>query len=154
MQDDVRYGLHLLRAAFGSRALSVLVPPWNRMAPALAPMLPTIGIMGLSRYLTREAAMAAPGVHQVNCHVDLIDWHGTRGFIGEEAALTLVLANLAARQADSADSDEPIGLLTHHQVHDAACWSFLEAFLGCLARHEGARIAAPAELFPEARDAA
>jgi len=154
MRDDVRYGFHLLRAAFGGRALPVLVPPWNRLATALIPALPTIGIAGLSRYLARDAAMAAPMLRQVNCHVDLIDWQSTRGFIGEEAALRLVLANLDARRSGVADPGEPIGLLSHHQNHDDACWSFLEAFLACLARHKASRIIAPAELFPEACRAA
>ncbi|HTB41724.1 MAG TPA: polysaccharide deacetylase, partial [Reyranella sp.] len=36
-----------LERLFGDRALSVMVPPWNRIAPALVPTLPEIGFSGL-----------------------------------------------------------------------------------------------------------
>lgn len=153
MLGDLGYGLHLLRAAFGGRALPILVPPWNRIAPALVPSLPSIGLRGLSRYLAREAVLAAPGLTQVNGHVDLIDWHGTRGFVGEGPALGLIVRHLEARRTGTADPDEPTGLLSHHLVHDAPCWSFLDRLLPTLMRHPAVRIHAPPELFPEASHA-
>ncbi len=150
MLDDLRYGLDLLRASFAGRALSILVPPWNRVAPALIFLLPSIGLSGLSRCLARDGAMAAPGLRQVNCHVDLIDWPGTRGFVGVEEALGLMVRHLKARRTGAVDTDEPTGLLTHHLAHDEACWAFLNELLPMLTHHPAVRIVAPAELFPEA----
>jgi len=42
---------------------------------------------------------------------------------------------LADRREQDAVSIEPIGLLTHHLVHDAAVWRLLEALLDRLAGH-------------------
>lgn len=150
MLGDLREGLRLLQGAFGERMLPVLVPPWNRIAPALVPSLASLGLKGLSRYLARDAEMAAPDVREVNCHVDLIDWQGTRGFIGKAASSNLLIANLEARFGNDTRSRDPIGILSHHQVHDEDTWAFLEALFGLLTNHEAARVAAPVELFPEA----
>jgi peptidoglycan/xylan/chitin deacetylase (PgdA/CDA1 family) len=150
MREDLGGGLALLRAAFGARALAVLVPPWNRLAAALIRHLPALGIAGLSRHQARDSVMAAPGVRQVNCHVDLIDWPGSRGFVGEPAALALLCDHLAARRGGRADAEEPTGLLGHHLVQDEGCWSFLDALLALLTTNPAARFLAPATLFPEA----
>jgi hypothetical protein len=63
---------------------------------------------------------------QVNTHVDVIDWRGTRGFIGEQQALGAATAHLQARREGRADANEATGWLTHHLAHDDACWAFLE----------------------------
>ncbi|MGD9537796.1 MAG: hypothetical protein AB7P52_18490 [Alphaproteobacteria bacterium] len=133
-----------LRDAFGDRALPVLVPPWNRIAPSLVPLLPSIGLSGLSTYRARQAGEAAPGLRQVNTHADLVDWPGTRGFIGDAAALRLLTDHLAARREGRADAAEPSGLLSHHAAHDEACWAFLDALLDHLSAHPAARLL-PAE---------
>ena len=62
---------------------------------------------------------------QANTHVDIIDWHGSRGFVGEEPALRAATAHLQARREGRADPGEPTGFLSHHQVHDEASWRFL-----------------------------
>ena len=124
----------------GGRFQPVLVPPWNRLKRTLVARLPAAGLHGLSAYGPRATAQPARGVAQVNTHVDIIDWHGTRGFIGEEAALRAVLKQLAAQ------SSEPTGLLTHHAVHDAAAWAFLERLFE-RTRRAGARWREPAALF-------
>ncbi len=110
----------------GTRALQVLVPPWNRLPAALVPRLPEAGLRGLSTYGPRRSRHPAPGVLQINTHVDLIAWKGTRGFIGEDVALGLALRHLAARRAGDVDAREPTGVLTHHAAHDEGAWSFLE----------------------------
>ncbi len=123
---------------FGSRALPVFVPPWNRLAPALVTHLPGAGLRGLSTLKARASAEPAPGLRQVNAHVDVIDWRGTRGFRGEEASLADVIAHLRARRTGAADPDEPTGLLTHHRVLDGPAWGFLARFLGQVRARNGA----------------
>ncbi|HZE60334.1 MAG TPA: hypothetical protein VE085_07235 [Burkholderiales bacterium] len=130
----------------GAQFLPVLAPPWNRFKRALTARLPDAGLHGLSGYGPRESAEAAPGVCQVNSHVDIIDWRGTRGFVGEEAALRAVVEHLAARRGGESDSAEPTGWLTHHAVHEAAAWQFLERLFERTRKH-GARWRDPAELF-------
>ena len=137
---------HLARLA-GPRLLPVLAPPWNRFKRELVERLPACGVVGLSAYGTREAAPAASGVTLVNTHVDVIDWHGRGGFVGEETALRATLNHLAARRERRADAAEPTGVLTHHAVHDEATWTFL-ARLAERTRRHGAVWHDAAALFP------
>jgi hypothetical protein len=118
-------GRSKLRALTGGRALDVLVPPWNRISPMLIAHLRRAGISGLSRYGARAALEAAPGLRQLNTHVDIIAWRAGRGFVGEDAALALAARHLAARRTGAADPGEATGWLTHHACHDEAAWSFL-----------------------------
>jgi hypothetical protein len=116
----------LLEALAGRRFLPVLAPPWNRLPQHLAVPLAAAGFRGLSRYGARSSAEAAPGLRQVNTHVDLVAWRSGRGFVGEELALGTATRHLAAKRMAAVDPDEATGWLTHHAVHDEATWSFLE----------------------------
>lgn len=138
MIAEIGQGWRRLQETFAA-ALPVLVPPWNRIDPALVPRLPEAGIGGLSCYTPRAARAPTPGVVQVNTHVDIIDWHGGRGFLGEAAALALIVAHLAARRRGEADATEPTGLLTHHAVHDEPAWRFLANLVEALAGHPAVR---------------
>jgi hypothetical protein len=71
----------------------------------------------------------------VNAHVDIVDWRHGRRFIGEARALELAMKGLA--------SGEPVGFLTHHAVHDAAAWTFLERLFNI----QGARWLSAAQAF-------
>jgi hypothetical protein len=136
-----------LAARFGRRFVPVLVPPWNRIAPALVARLPELGFAGLSTYQPRAAAEAAPGLRQVNCHLDILQWRPERRFLGTEAALALLTGHLAAKRRGTADPQEPSGLLSHHGVHDAAAWDFLAALLARLRRHPAAHLLSAAQIF-------
>lgn len=140
--EELAEGRRRLARLFAGRGvplLPVLVPPWNRVAGALVPALPTAGFAGLSTYGARAARCAAPGVLQVNTHADIVAWRGSRGFVGEHKAIGLIVDHLAARRSGAADADEPTGLITHHLVHDDACWDFCERLAAHVARHPAAR---------------
>ena len=136
----------LQRDASG-RFLPVLAPPWNRFKRSLAARLPAVGLHGLSAYGARAAGEVAPGVTQANTHVDLIDWHGSRAFVGEDAALRMAVEHLASRRTGTVDANEPTGWLTHHALHDAAACEFLERLFE-RTRARGACWIDPTELFP------
>ena len=146
--DELSAGRDRLRVLFGARVLPMLVPPWNRIGEDLVAMLPSLGFRALSTYKPRRAALAAPGLAAINTHVDLVEWSGSRGFIGESAALGLALGHLRARRLGVADAAEPTGLLTHHLVQDAATDDFLRRFLALAREHRGARLLDLAELVP------
>ena len=144
-------GQQRLQRLTGSRVLPVLVPPWNRIsAPALIPQLAPAGYAGLSTFGPRRAMFAAPGLLMVNTHVDVIDWRGSRGFVGEDLALAQATRHLQSRRNGSADADEATGWLTHHAVHDEAAWTFMASLLEHTRGLDGVCWRAAADLF-EAR---
>jgi hypothetical protein len=141
--DELANGRQRLQALFGDRFLPVLVPPWNRMAPAVRDGLFGIGLMNYSVYGPRAPEDGAA----TNTHADIIDWHHGRGFVGTAAALRLVTGHLAARREGRADPNEPTGLLTHHLVQDEAGWSFLTELVYRLNRQGAARWLAGTAIF-------
>ncbi len=110
-------GFGRLSAHAKAHFFPVFAPPWNRMRADLLPVLPAVGIRGVSMYGLRVSRELA----QVNAHVDIVAWRRGRRFIGESEALALALKNL---------SEEPVGWLTHHAVHDEEAWRFLERLFG------------------------
>ena len=141
---DLGTGWMALERLFGRKALPVLVPPWNRIAPALVPALPEIGFRGLSTFGARARPEPVRGLHQVNTHVDLIDWRGHRGFVGAASALDLLVRALsAARISDR----EPVGILSHHLAMDEGAWDFLMSVMGRVRTMPGLKISPAHELF-------
>jgi hypothetical protein len=141
-------GQRRLQTLSASRVLPVLVPPWNRISsPGLIAQLADAGYRGLSTFGARGAMYAAPGVLMVNTHVDVIDWRGSRGFVGEEIALSVATRHLQARRRGLADVGEATGWLTHHAVHDEATWSFMALLLERTRGLDGVRWRAAADLF-------
>ncbi len=143
-------GWMALERLFSGRALPVMVPPWNRIAPALVPTLPEIGLRGLSTHGPRKRVEPVPGLRQVNTHLDPVDWRGGRGFVGEAAALEGLTRSLAIRRQSGLESvigGEPTGLLTHHLVQDEVVWAFIDRLFARLRAHSGVRILTPREVF-------
>jgi len=119
VEAELRAGKARLEDALGPFFRPWLVPPWNRIDPALSARLPDLGYAGLSTFGPRKD----PSV--VNAHVDPIAWKDGRRFIGADKTLTRLTAHLAARRTGEVDRDEPTGLLTHHLVHEETLWAFL-----------------------------
>lgn len=147
MLADVAIGFEGLRQRFGQRHLPVFVPPWNRIADDLVPRLSSARVAALSTFKPRAAAEAAPGLLQVNCHVDPIAWHDGRHFVGTEAALDSLLEHLARRRLGQCDSDEPTGILTHHRIHDDGMWAFLDMLFQVCNASDGAHWLTGAQVF-------
>jgi|EndMetStandDraft_6_1072998.scaffolds.fasta_scaffold07835_3 hypothetical protein len=141
---EVGTGWLAMERLFGGRALNVMVPPWNRIAPALVPTLPEIGFSGLSTFGPRPRARPVRGLLQVNTHVDLINWQAGRGFVGEEAALAALVGALSYARKETA---EPVGLLSHHLAMDGGAWDFLRSFWQRTKTMPGLRVRSACELF-------
>ncbi|CAH1656468.1 Putative glycosyltransferase [Hyphomicrobiales bacterium] len=124
LHGEVRAGLERLRALMPRKLVPAFVPPWNRIAPELAATLPALGYRGLSTFKPRRSLA---GLVVANCHCDPIDWHGSRSLVDPH----IVIDRLASEILTMTD-DEPIGLLTHHLVHDEAIWRFCEDLLAHL----------------------
>ena len=127
MLAELTRGRAWLRAVFGERFYPLFVPPWNRIDPFLIPRLPEAELCALSTFGTERRSAIA----MVNTHVDIIDWHGTRG--GRDPAILVheIIARL--------DHGDVVGVLTHHLVHDRAAWDFLAELFALTSRHPACR---------------
>lgn len=134
---ELASGMSKLSALYGDVLLPLLVPPWNRISPALLPQLAGIGIGWLSVFGPEKAR----GIPEMNTHVDVMDWHGTRG----GRPLDVLFGEIAAR-IETMGEGAAMGLLTHHLVHDAAVESFLEALFALTSGHAGCRWVPAADL--------
>lgn len=132
MKHEAAQGLRDLTGLFGADLVAIFVPPWNRVAPRLVGDLAGLGYLALSTFTPRKAAFAAPGLAQINTHLDPIAWKAGRGLVAPEALIAQIVRQLTDRREGRADNDEPYGLLTHHLVHDAAIWGFTDALLARL----------------------
>jgi hypothetical protein len=136
---DLAAGRIRLTALFGTRALAVLAPPWNRFAEAFLPLLTESDITAISKIAPRRSAYPAPGVFEANVHVDLVAWRGDRGFVGETTVLGQLVGHLRARRCGNADAGEPTGILTHHLIQDEATGAFLGQLVKVLGHHPAAQ---------------
>lgn len=134
LRADAERGLARLSDLFGSRLRRIFVPPWNRIAPDLTAALPGLGFTALSTFTPRAAPLAAPGLAQVNTHLDPIDWKATRSLVPPDRLIAQIARQLADRREGRTDATEPYGLLTHHLAHDEAIWTFADALLSRLMR--------------------
>ncbi|MBH63488.1 MAG: hypothetical protein CL569_13795 [Alphaproteobacteria bacterium] len=129
------YGLERLIEVAGEMTIPVLVPPWNRIAPAFIPLLPGHGYAGLSTYGHRRTDRPTEGLLQVNCHVDPIDWRNERKFMGAGRALDALIDHLKCRRLGKVDADEPTGLLTHHAIWTDEAFKFIIQLLSETRQH-------------------
>lgn len=126
---ELASGLDRLGALHGNRLAPVLVPPWNRIAPGVVEGLPALGFRAISTFGPAKPAL----LQVINTHVDLMDWHGTQGGRPKEA----LFADLA--RALALPGRGPVGILSHHLVHDSEAWSFLDRLFAMTRDHPGCR---------------
>lgn len=133
-------GRRRLEEGFGGKFLPVLVPPWNRISADVLEARNQVALPGVSVYRRRKTKQN----HTVNTQLDVIGWRMGRKFIGEKRAFRRLLVEAERRCQGHA---EPIGLLTHHLVHDQETRDFLELLLKILSEHPGAEFPGHRTLF-------
>jgi predicted deacetylase len=121
-----------------ARLRAALVPPWNRIAPAVRDALPGAGYRILSTFGPRSGPMAGTPLRALNTHVDPIHWRAGKRFRGAAWTLDQVARHLADRRTGRVDSSEPTGLLTHHRDLSPPAWACLDELLGRLRGHPAA----------------
>ena len=130
---------------FGEFLLPVFVPPWNRIDPDHAALLPALGFSGLSCF--RGYKLVPAGAPQLgNTDLDIMDWSSRTGrqpqdLIAEAGRL------LAAKRTSPAPDGDAFGVLMHHRDHDATAWGFLDAFLARVIGHPEVLPTDPRSLF-------
>lgn len=140
--SEARSGLNLLSSVFARTILvPVFVPPWNRIDETLIPRLPEIGYAGLSTFGNRPQSPLI----QVNTHLDPIAWHQGGSLVAPDVLINK-LSELILQRVRG-ESDEPIGILTHHLVQNDIVWGFCENLFEYLLRSEAIRFAGADCLF-------
>ena len=129
MSAELADGHKRLEKLFPDRFVPVLVPPWNRIDPLLANELANLNFRALSLFGPPNEKFTA-FLPVINTHVDLMDWHGTRGCRDHGQLVEAIVTELRLRFMSS---DEPIGILTHHLVHDESAWDFLHKLFAVMA---------------------
>jgi hypothetical protein len=146
LTEDAADGLAAATAA-GLPLIPVFVPPWNRAAADLVATLTALGYRGVSAFKDRAAGLAAPGLVQVNAHLDPIDWGGGGALLDPSMLVAALARAVIDRTEGRADRGEAIGLLTHHLVHDEAVWAFCECFVEHVSHRCGMRFLPTRVLF-------
>jgi peptidoglycan/xylan/chitin deacetylase (PgdA/CDA1 family) len=144
---------HKIFARHFCQTRPIFVPPFNRISNALIRRLPELGFAAVSAIpsrLTREVLglqerigwvprfklpwlSATP---RIDVHIDLIDWKAQTAVDSAVIARALVHQLRGRRKAGPAAAASPIGLLTHHLVHDAAIWRLCDELLDMLRRQD------------------
>ncbi|THD71170.1 polysaccharide deacetylase [Phenylobacterium sp.] len=106
-------------------ALKVFVPPWNDVHPRLERALGAGGYAGWSAGGLLSASGTCP---RLDIHLDMMRWRGGSRFRGRGRLLAALTTELRRRRRAGL-WEAPIGLLSHHLVHDTAAWTFLGDFL-------------------------
>jgi len=145
MLGETARGWRRIEEMFGSRALPVFVPPWNRVCPAVVEGLAGSGFSAISTFLPRPVKHPSPGLLQVNTHLDPIAWRAGGGLADPAMLAAEIAAQLADRREERADNSEPFGLLTHHLAHDEDVWSFTATLIEVLTQSGAAAWTAPLE---------
>ena len=142
LQQNLSAGQRLLQATFTDQYLSILVPPWNRIAEELIPYLDSIAYQRLS--VLGKNKLAETELH-LNVHIDIINWR-ERQFAGEAFILSKITEHLRHKRL-SGNNGKPCGLMTHHLDHDADCWVFLDNFFSFCQSHSKVQWIAGNRLF-------
>jgi len=132
--SDLSRGWLRLETLFGGSSRPVLVPPWNRIDAGLLPHLPPLGFRAISTF-GRASLAAVSGFAEINAHVDIINWR--QGRIGRDHSD--LIGKLAVELEIAFASDQPVGVLGHHLVHDETAWGFLEALFAVTAGFSAVR---------------
>lgn len=150
MLADAGAGLERLRVMMGRTCLQVFVPPWNRIADQLVPSLASVGYRGLSTFGPIALAPAAPGLRQVNTHIDPIAWKAGGGLVDPPVIVEQISQAILQRMNAPEGQAEPLGLLTHHMVHDEEIWRFSARLLETFRASPAMKPARAVNLFADA----
>lgn len=139
---DLNLGFKKLNSLFGKQTLPVLAPPWNRIGIDCLNRIGEVGLRGYSRF--GELTPIANDSHHADVHWDPIEWGEVPKFCGANKAWNKLVDEVKRRNGIV---NAPIGLMTHHLVHDEGVWKFMDDLLELLTSHPGAAFPTIKEIF-------
>jgi hypothetical protein len=123
MVADAKDGQAAMDAVFGSQGWQrVFVPPFHALAMSFKAEISRLGYLGLSA--GEPLTPRFDGLLEVNAEIDIMNWH-TGTFLGADRVAEMLVKQLLDRRTGARPMDEPIGILSHHLVHDKKVFGFL-----------------------------
>ena len=103
----------------------IFVPPWNEASDRL---IEAISSAHYDAYSVGITGRPRDGLGHLGAQVDILRWKGKPHFRGRRRVFDALRKQLELRRQMNA-FEEPVGLLTHHLVHDHQAWRFLNWFV-------------------------
>jgi hypothetical protein len=146
MVADAKAGKAAMDAVFGSQGWQrVFVPPYHALAMSFKAEMSRLGYLGLSA--GSPLTPRFDGLLEVNAEIDITNWH-TRTFLGADKVAEMLVKQLVDRRTGPRNRrHEPIGILSHHLVHDKKVFDFLGELFVFLSSSGGVRVLPAGELF-------
>ena len=168
LRVDAIRALKQFQRLFGNR-YPIFVPPFGRLDDTFIPELMRIGFAGVSNKptlrqvrlarlhasfprLPQGVAWLTPPPGLLDAHIDPIDWKQSTALSEPHIARQLV-GELRLRRKRYIRTDAPIGILTHHLVHDDAVWARLSTLMDILASSPAVAFQAASDLAMECETA-
>lgn len=125
-QDAINAAVAAGHARLSAAGLAPLlfVPPWNEPSDR---QVKAIKATRYRAFSIGKNGDSRDGLEHVGAQVDILRWKGKPRFRGRRRIFDALRYELEERRRVGA-FDKPIGLLTHHLVHDEAAWKFLTWF--------------------------
>lgn len=139
---ELAKGLTRLREFHDDRLTPMLVPPWNRIDPALLDDLPDVGFTGLSSF--GHKLTTRPGLAVVNTHIDIVDSRAGNRCRDHGTLIAGLVQEL--QEARATGGGRPVGVLSHHLVSDDDAFRFLTDLFAVTAQSGAVNWKAPADL--------
>ncbi len=128
-QSDIAHGQLALHEAFGEAVDKVFTPPWNRCTSDTGDVLVAQGFEVLSRDQT------APKLNRP----DLVEVPVTIDWFGHTKGVRWTRPELGQRLAQGVVAGDPVGVMLHHAVSDAADLAAIGDLVDLIAGHPAAQ---------------
>lgn len=159
---DARCAFDAFREHFAGHD-AVFVPPFGQISAAMRRALPAIGFAGVSTgpgWLERKLshlpslAIRVPRVKvarwssipRLDVHIDPIDWQ-TGTAHSADTICDAIMRSLRPRRMGLLASEIPVGLVTHHLVHDDRIWGACDDALDVVRNHRAAEFVHVGQFF-------
>lgn len=131
--EELRSGKFILTEMFGDRFVPSFAPPYHIFCSDFVVILEALGFTGFS-VTGQHADAPRRRLRSFYLHVSPINFGATPPTLGNTVD---IIANLVAELSWRRTSGDttPVGLLTHHLVHDNAINTFLHELLTILSNH-------------------
>lgn len=120
LMEDMEHGRRILQKLFPNNLSNLFVPPWNRIGEKALVASRLVGFNGVSGFSWKNNY---EGHNYLNTHVDIIDWKNDKKGKSTGAIITEISRSF---EISRQNGFVPVGLLTHHLVHDEDAWAMLD----------------------------